>query len=398
MLNIKRSDKLKECLNCYIIAVMRLTRDVCSRDLVLGSAVSSNSHAADCFLENLIEGKTVSRKVISKRVVCPSCYLSYIGTVTGSLRALGIDCDAVDVGGYSGYAFVVNVTKGGTDASGPTALGNLWIQIFRATESLGLTIETYVDLEYEPKGRNPTPEELERAKKLFEKIRKEIDERDRPTVVWGLPVPDYGVAVGYEGDSYLANTIYGDTERPVAYHRIEAPGRIQVLFFREKVQKNYVTIDKEAVERAARFASWDESAPGGSVWVTGPAAFDTWVDALRNLPDIKDYWGGYGGNSYVAQCVRESRSICADFLLRLYKKYRGRQHKCLVKAAKCYEDELKLIEKFTQVFPYSWPPPTQIEVRAEDIKKGTEILNKMKPLEEEAVNCMKRAVEDWETH
>jgi len=88
----------------------------------------------------------VNRKVISKRVVCPSCYLSYIGTVTGSLRALGVNCDAIDVGGYSGYAFVVNLTKGGTDASGPTALGNLWNQIFVATESLGLTIETYVDL------------------------------------------------------------------------------------------------------------------------------------------------------------------------------------------------------------------------------------------------------------
>jgi len=157
----------------------------------------------------------VSRKVINKRVVCPSCYLSYTGTVTGSLRALGVDCDAIDIGGYSGYAFIINVTKSATDASGPTALGSLWDQVFRATESLGWTIETYFDLEYEPKGRDPTPDELERAKKLFKKNRKEIEERDKPVVVWGLPVPDYGVVIGYDGESYLANTIYGENEKPV---------------------------------------------------------------------------------------------------------------------------------------------------------------------------------------
>jgi len=192
----------------------------------------------------LLEGKMVSRKVISKKAECPTCHLSYTGTVAGSLNALGVDCDTVDVGGYSGYAFIVNVEKGSTGPSGPTALGSLWESVFRATESLGWTIEAYTDMEYELKGRDPTPEELGRAKKLFERVKKEIDERDRPVVVWGLPVPDYGVAVGYEGDSYLANTVYGDVEKPVPYNRIEAPDRIQALFFRKKVKKDAEIADK----------------------------------------------------------------------------------------------------------------------------------------------------------
>lgn len=339
----------------------------------------------------------VSRKIISKKVECPSCHLSYTGTVAGSLKGLGRDCDTVDVGGYSGYAFVVNVEKGSTGASGPTALGSLWELVFRATESLGWTIEVYTDMEYEPKGRDPTPEELGRAKKLFEKIRKEIDERDRPVVVWGLPVPDYGVAVGYDGDSYLANTIYGDIEKPVAYDSIEAPDKIRALFFRKKVKKDAAIVDKEAVQRAVRFASWDEPAPGGSLWVTGPTASDAWADALQNLSDKKAYWDGYGGNSYVAQCVCESRFMAGEFLRRLYEKYSGNQHRHLAEAARCYKGELKLMEEFNRIFPEFWPPPAQINIRPEDIRKGTEMLRKMKPLEEEAIKHMKKALQEWQT-
>ncbi len=340
----------------------------------------------------------MGRKVISKRVVCPSCWLSYTGTVAGSLRALGVDCDTVDVGGYSGYAFIINITKGGTDPSGPTALGDsVWDQIIKGTEGLGLTIEVYRDLEYEPFDRDSTPEELERTKKLFERVKKEIDDRDRPVVVWGLPVPDYGVAVGYDGDSYLASTIYGENEKPVVYHRLQAPGSIQALFFRDMVDRKAATIDKEAVERAVRFASWNLPAPGGPLWVMGPAALDAWADALKNLPDIKDYWSGYGGNSYVAQCVHESRYMASEFLKRLSKKYHGEQSKHLHEAAECYEKETKLMEEFTRIFPYSYPPPSRIEIKPEHPKKGAEILRKVKALEKEAIKNMKKALEEWET-
>ncbi len=106
----------------------------------------------------------MSRKVVTRGVVCPRCWLSYTGTVAGSLRSLGVDCDTVDVGGYSGYAFIVNVTKGATDPSGPTALGGLWNEIFSGTESLGLSIEVYEDVEYERLSGDPTPEELERTR------------------------------------------------------------------------------------------------------------------------------------------------------------------------------------------------------------------------------------------
>ena len=119
--------------------------------------------------------------MISKRVGYLPCWLSYTGAVAGSLRALGVDCDTVDVGGYSGYAFIINVAKGVTGPSGPTALPfKTWKQIRKGTESLAWTIEHHeYPHSYPAKEGNPTPQEIEIAKKLFEKIKQEIDERDR---------------------------------------------------------------------------------------------------------------------------------------------------------------------------------------------------------------------------
>lgn len=145
-------------------------------------------------------------------------------------------------------------------------------------------------------------------------MKEEIDARDRPAIVWGLPVPDYGVAVGYEDNSYLATTCYGRIEDPIPYYRLEAPGKIQALFFRDMAQPKAEEIEREVVERAVRFASMTRS---DGIWIMGPEAWDAWADALQGLSSIEDYWSSYGGNNYVALCVRESRYIAAEFLKRL---------------------------------------------------------------------------------
>jgi len=350
----------------------------------------------------------MARKVISKRVVCPRAWLSYTGTVAGCLRALGVDCDIVDVGGYSGYAFIVNVTRQGTHVSGPTALPTtsetsegdyVWNEIIRGTERLGWTVEKYHDPgDCEILGREPTVEERARARKLFEKVKEEIDGRDRPVVVWGLPVPDYGVAVGYDDDSYIVTTVYGEgkLEEPVPYDRLQAPGRIQALFFREKIERKPEVTDREAAERAVRFASMTRSDP---TWIMGPAAFDAWADALPSLLGAQEYWSAYGGNSYVGECVRESRYMAREFLKRLAARYHGSQSKRLQEASRHYGEELKLMEEYTRIFPHEWPIPNdwQKRMKAESLGKGAEILRKLRPLEEEAIRHMREALSEWES-
>jgi hypothetical protein len=329
--------------------------------------------------------------VISKEAVYQPCWLSYTGSMAGSLQSLGVNCDMVDVGGYSGYAFLINVSKSMTCPSGPTALPmETWTQIHRGTEKLGWTIEHYEYPDSYPKKEgHPTPEEIEVAKKLFVKIKREIDQRDRPVVLWGLVVPEYGIVNGYEGDSYITSTFRSLTkqpETPIPFHDLKAPGCIDAFFFRDQVKLDPETVSKEAVKRAAHFATAKVPVLGN--YVAGPAALDEWANVLERVPEEKQ---NYHGNSYVGACVAEGRAISAEFLRRLAGKYKGKQSKHLLNASESYGKGAKLMEEFTRIFPFKF----EGEMKLEDRKRGAEILRKTMLFEEEAVKGMKKAAESW---
>lgn len=169
---------------------------------------------------------------------------------------------------------------------------------------------------------------------------------------------------------------------------MKAPGCLDASFFREKVELDAAVADREAVERAIRFAAAD--VPIHNNYVGGPAALDEWANVIENLPEDRH---NYHGNSYVGACVWEGRVLAAEFLKRLSKKYRGKQSQHLGEAAEYYEKGSGLMREFTGVFPFK----LQGEMRLEDRRKGAEILRKARPLEEEAIRHMKRALEDWET-
>lgn len=345
------------------------------------------------YTKGLIEGKTLSRKVISENVEYQPCWLSYTGAVAGSLKALRIDCDTIDVGGYSGYAFITNVSKDVTCPSGPTALPpETWKQIHRGTKSLGYVMEQYsYPHSFPAKEGEPTPEEIELARKLFNKIKLEIDEKDRPVILWGLVVPEYGIVKGYEGDFYIASTfrrLINQLEDPILFYDLKAPGCLEALFFRDRVKPDANLADKEALERAISFAS--AKVPILDNYVGGPAALDEWAKTLENLPEEKQ---NYHGNSYVGACVYESRFMCAEFLKRLSKKNPGKQAKPLREASECYEKGEELMKEFTQVFPFK----SQGEMKLENRRKGAGILRKVRPFEEEAVMHMKKALKEWKT-
>jgi DNA-binding HxlR family transcriptional regulator len=373
----------------------RLTGD--GRDL-LGSAVSMYKNSARReeqrtelllrrYTKGLSEGKTMSKKVISKKVEYQPCWLSYTGAMAGALRGLGVNCDTADVGGYSGYSFIINVAKGVTCPSGPTALpAETWKEIHKGTESLGYALEWgghHGSYPVEP--GKPTPEELEIVRKLFEKIKREIDEQDQPVVLWGLVIPEYGIVKGYEGNAYIVSTFRSlakQPEEPVLFYNLDSPGAIDAFFFRKKSKGNSKATDLEALERAIRFASGNT--PIHPNYVGGPASLEEWANVLEAIPEQKQ---NYMGNSYVGACVYESRNMCAQFLRRLAQKHPGESSKHLQKAAECYEKELELLKEFTVLFPFKH----QGEMKAENRKKGAEILGKVKPLEELAFKHMRNA-------
>lgn len=343
------------------------------------------------YTKSLVEGKTLNRKAISKEAVYQPCWLSYTGAMAGSLKALGVDCDIIDVGGHSGYAFLINVSKSVTCPSGPTALpSETWRQIRKATGNLGWTLEHY---EYphsypEVEGKH-TPKEIEIARKLFEKIKQEINEKDRPVVLWGLVVPEYGIVNGYEGESYLTSTfrhLTNKPEDPILFYDLKAPGCLEALFFKHKVEPDLAQLGIGALERAISFA--EASIPIHGNYVAGPVALDEWANVLENLPEEKQ---NYHGNSYVAACVHEGRMISGEYLERLSEKHFVKHSEHLLAAAECYTKGAKLMEEFTRIFPFKF----QGEMKIKDRKKAAELLRKVKPIEEEAIRHMKKALEMW---
>jgi len=343
------------------------------------------------YTKGLSEGKPLDKKVVSKKVEYLPCWLSYTGAVGGSLRALGVNCDTVDVGGYSGYAFIIHVDRGVTWPTGPTAMpAGTWRQIHKGTESLGWTMEIFMHQGSYPADQGkPTPEELEIVKNLFDKIKREIDERDSPVVLWGLVIPEYGIVKGYEGNSYIVSTyrsLIKQPEDPLLFYNLNAPGCLEAFFFRVRVKPDDITLDKQALDRAIRFASGNT--PIHDNYVGGPAALDEWANVLENSPEKKQ---NYHGNSYIGACVCEGRYMSAEFLRRLAKKYTGKQSKHLQEAASCYEKGWELMKEFTRIFPFK----VQGEMKLNDRKEGAEILRKVKPFEEEAVEHMRKALEEW---
>ena len=346
------------------------------------------------YTKGVFEERKMSKKIVAKKAEYQPCWSSYTGAVAGCLTALGTKRDIVDVGGQSGYAFLINVAKGVTCPSGPTALPDkTWSQIHRGTEDLGWTIELYwKPPSYPAKEGSITSEERERAKKLFETVKHEIDKSDRPVILWGLPIPEYGIVNGYEGNAYVTSTYRsivnpGKPEEPVPYDALEAPGGLEAIFFRNKVEVNVEATDRLVLERAIKFAGAE--VPIHRRYVGGPAALDEWADVLEHAPQDRQ---NYHGNSYVGACVWEGRAICAEFLKKLAERNVGEQAKYLLEASRWYERGAALMKEFTKVFPFKF----EGEMKPEDRRRAAETLRKVKPCEEEAVKHMKKALEEWQ--
>jgi len=334
----------------------------------------------------------LSEKVISRTAEYQSCWISYTGSVAGALRPLSVDCDVVDVGGYSGYAFLVNVPVGNFCPSGPTAFHpSTWTEIRRGTEGLGCEVSHYSLGEGYPSIEGePTPDDISRAKELFQRVKSEVD-GDRPVVIWGLPIPEYGIVNGYKGQSYVTSTYRRlinpeEPEEPVLYYELQSPGELHAIFFKAPVERDAEEVHRKALERAVRFAMGKISVVEG--YATGPSAFDEWAKVLESahLDEVS-----YHGNSYVAACLHEAREMASGFLGRLAESYQGTRSESLRDVSQAYAESAEALKGFTELFPFSMAGEMPTEKRV----KGAEILKRVKTMEDGAIGYLKEVVESW---
>ena len=330
---------------------------------------------------------------ISNTPTYQKCTLSIVGAVSGVLKSLGRDYDVVDVSGYSGWSFIINITKGKTCPSSVFCIED-WDDTTKGMETLGCKICMYRDPEsYEYYSGEPSDEERERAKKFFEQVKKELETKDKPVIIWGIPHPEYAIVYGYKDDTYLAsssNIVYGNPDVPFKYDELKAPGGLQYFTFSKELEVDSDQRDKEAITRAIRRTEGgqhtDES---GAEFISGPEALIEWAAILKKGEvEALDYLG----NGYIATVAFEGRSNAVEFLKRLAERYKDRpQSEQLTRAADAFAKTQAFLRDYLKVFPYT----VKGEMTEEKRRQGAKLLLKAKPHELKAIEHLQEAQKIW---
>jgi len=300
-------------------------------------------------------------------------WLTWVGATTSCLRALGVDCDAVDVAGLSGYAFVLSVHHE-LCPSGPTVFD--WRTLQPGVEYLGRTTEAYVSL--------GCAEGRAACRAAYDWAAREVAE-GRPCVIWGAYVPEFAAVVGVEDGAFLVKSfreVTGEPQPPIPCEDLQAPGGPYCLAFPVEKPADRQAGDRYAVQLAVKHLR------GGSLsgdYGSGLAAYDVWIAALEANA------AGSFGNAYTAQCYAEGRHYAGEFV----KRVAARDPRCaepLGRAAVAYAQAREAMGELARLFPF----PGGEEVRDPANRgKAVELLRRAKAAETRAVEAMEEAVEGW---
>ncbi|MHA1909320.1 MAG: hypothetical protein ACW98Y_18630 [Candidatus Thorarchaeota archaeon] len=340
-----------------------------------------------------------------------SAWISYLSTAVGILRSMGEETDLVYTGGYTGYAFHINTARNDTCPSAPTVAP---FELFReGLQSFGWKVTFgWSGPEFSP---SEDEKEITRARDYFEDIKTTLTRTNRPVGIWGIPVPEFGIVNGFDGDNYIVSTFRGPQSRskdeePIRFNQLIAPGGLSKMVFEEPIDlPDHNSIDKDALQRAIHIAKGvkfdDEKTDAG--YVTGPDALSQWADTIKTgvVPkseeESKQIKGktqlNYHGNAYVAACTKEGMDLASSFLMRLSRRYKSETFtKDLEEASHQYKHAGEKMRIFTELFPFSmelnWK---EEEFNEEKRAMGSQLLSDAKPHIVAAINSMEKAFSKW---
>jgi hypothetical protein len=306
--------------------------------------------------EVVMARESTGENVVKTPLVPPWSWVSFIGAVTGVLRARGIKCDFTSVAGMSGYAFIVNLAEQACP-SGPTKFD--WTVLEEGTRALGLDTELVV-IEHGDESGNATPD-AELLDELFERVRQEID-AGRCCVVWGATsAPEFAIVYGYRGNAYLVRSMRSvdagtdetlaralapdqSPEDPVPHDELQAPGGLGAVFFGEPAEVDRDRADRQAVTRAVQLLGGKHTCfePG---LAHGVEAFGVWADAIEQ-GKVEPF-----GNSYNVHCYWELQLLAGAFCRRLGKRRTGATVQ-FGQAAEAFGKSSDNLERLKEFFPF----------------------------------------------
>lgn len=333
-------------------------------------------------------------KKVSKEAKFQKHLLTFIGAVTGAFNSLGKKVTVDEIAGFTGYGFLLNVPKQGLWSSSPTSHNGFDI-IIKALSKFGWRIKKYHEPESLPSDfSHSKPLSMRddvRAKNLFEMIKKEID-KDKPVVLWGVHVPEYGIVTGYNNDNYVVSSIHTLDARfknQIPYNRLDAEGAVFVYMFDRKINTKIESKDhKESIKRAIMFAESKKLA--FNIFVSGVDAYDTWIEHLEEglTEDTK-----YFGNQYMINSYLDARKSVVEYLGKLIKIYRGTpQINELYQTFHEYQKVVKIYKMLSKLFPRRGFD----SVTEDKCNRAINLLGLLKKHELDAIVYMKKAVEIWE--
>jgi hypothetical protein len=232
-------------------------------------------------------------------------WLSWVAATTTCLRALGVECDPVEVAGMTGYAFHLGIARG-LCPSGPTAFD--WGPLLPGVARLGRSTLTYQAESYT--GPRESAAVQAQYREVFELARREVA-AGRPCVLWGAYIPEFAAVVGITGDAYVVQSFkacMGEDQPAIPFAELNAPGGPYLLAFPTPAEAPPQEAERRAIAGAvARF----RSPSPGPMYRYGASAYDLWIAELQARR------ADAGGNSYNAACYAEGRGFARDFLQRL---------------------------------------------------------------------------------
>jgi len=310
-------------------------------------------------------------------------WLSWVASVTPCLQHLGCQCDAADVAGMSGYAFHMAVNPGAL-VSGPTSPP--WAELKQGVQCLGRSMIEFRAFDWD--FGEPGSEERSQAycREAFELAKREIAS-GRPCVIWGTYMPEFGIAVGVGGDSYLVSSdrhVSGKPEPPIPFDKLIAPAGPYVLGFPAPVPRFPRKADRDALCRALQNLNRPPAALGRHY---GLAAYAPWIAELE-ARQAEPF-----GNSFCAQCYAEARRFARDFLGRLAER-NDFASEPLSAAHGAYEQVAGAMGRVADAFPFPGEGEKVEDVVA--ITTACEALREAETAETQAAESLRDALDlEW---
>ena len=285
-------------------------------------------------------------KTVSNPAKMQPSWFSYQGAVRGVLKRLGLDVELSDVIAVSGYGWITNAMKKSLCPSAPSAYHQeVWMGNYVAIENLGYKIDLITSGLFEwDDEQKPTPEAVVNAKKQYDAVVKEIDV-DRPVVMWGIPIPEYGIVNGYKGEEYIVSnfrSLINQPDTPIHYTSLMAPGGLILIRFTEPKTYNPKQVAIQTLRRGYKLGTGD--VPQLQEYVLGPEAYDVLIKNLTEEPFDEN---SHHGTAYTMACLMEAKWGVSEYLKKVDMLIEGD----LVSVSEKYGELHQVLNKCHEAFP-----------------------------------------------